>query len=484
MYMGNFELRLPVSNMFSILIFFAWAFTTSATLITQWTGIIIMTITEWACALRHRSGICVLTMLTVKRKTGHISVLERCSSLTVALMLMIASPCCSCAALNVTGIPEWLKPAVKRSLNAVWSEIPDSPEIDREATLGIVALRLFAGYDIDVKVTGDEPAVVFQPSVSSDIKPSVIITAPELRGMASKWFEHDTSGMTIEICGLVESIPQVALTWADEALRDHVRSIIERRLPGWEFSQQIYISRTTTIINLSFRPGTPLILSFQPALYSRTVPAVFTSDLEARLIPELSPLIGLPVKWAELHRVEIEQFAYDYLRERHAVANLRANVDIKFTAGTVSQLEARVDSEDFMFSLWVSACAGIEGKYPEAGTLFAFRPAIKFNPELYAELILSLDEFDELHRLGWRFEPVNNFWAGVEMQWPENEYFLRFHYNPVRFHRFYAWYRWSPELEVHECSLGYNIDDHISVEIYYYNACGDDKIGLRGMWHL
>ena len=418
-------------------------------------------------------------MLWVKTRTGRILASARCSSVVLALILTACSPC---YALKVSGVPEWLAGAVSRSLNAVWLEIPDSPEIDKYATLELVASRLFAGYDVKVSPYASEPAVIF--SVHDEvIAPEVRISPPELRGMSASWFENDTAGMSEDVCALLEGVPQSALTWADEALRERLGRMVKERLPGWEFSQQIYISRESTLITLTFRPSSQMVLAVKPSIYSRTIPAMFRSDLEAKLLPEFSPLIGLPVKWAEKHSSEIESHAREFLSDRHSVENLRADVRVNFTADTVSGLEASVNSEDFMFQLWVAAYAGIEGRYPEAGVFFGFGPHTRLNPEVYAEVVFSLDEFDVTRRIGGRFEPINNFWAGIEVQWPENKYFLRFQYSPVKIRRPYALWRWSPDLEAHEAALGYRIDEHVSIELYYDNT-GEDKVGIRGMWHL
>ena len=39
------------------------------------------------------------------------------------------------------------------------------------------------------------------------------------------------------------------------------------------------------------------------------------------------------------------------------------------------------------------------------------------------------------------------------------------------------------ELRMHEAALGYRLDEHVSIELYYDNT-GEDKVGIRGMWHL
>ena len=418
-------------------------------------------------------------MRRVRTKTEHISVSARCSSLALVLLLAVCAPC---HALTVSGVPVWLEGAVTRSLNAVWSEIPNSPGVDREATLQVVAGRLFAGYDVKVNPDRDKPAVIFLAQ-GEILRPDVKIIMPELRGMALSWFEQDISGMSEDVSAIAGEIPQSALTWADEALRERLGQVVSERLPGWEFTQQIYISPEDTLITLSFRPSAKMVLAVKPSMYSRTIPAMFRSDLEAKLIPALSPLIGLPVEWTNKHKADIERMAREFLENRNSVENLRADVNVKFRADTVSELEARAESKDFMFQVWVAAYAGIEGRYPEAGTFFAFRPGGKFLPEFYIELIFSLDEFDITRRLGGRFEVAPHFWAGAEVQWPDNKYFLRLLYDPLKVRRPYVYWRWSPELETHEAALGYRVDEHVSVEIYYNNS-DEDKLGIRGMWQL
>ena len=420
-------------------------------------------------------------MLTETRKTKLISGLAKCFSFL--LIFCFSRFCQPCYALSVSGVPVWLKNAVTRSLSAVWSEIPDSPEIDREGTLTLVASRLFAGYSVRVKLVNNSPDIKFTANPDEIIKPEIKLNVPELREMASKWFINDIAGMDKKIFALVENLPQSAFTWSDEALKEAISKIINSTLPGWEFSQQIFISENSTLINITFRPGTDMILAVKPALFSRTIPAMFRTDLEAKLLPELAPLIGIPVKWAQLHKNDIERTAREFLEDKHSVENLKADVSINFSPGRISGIDANVDSKNFTFQMWVAAYAGIEGKYPEAGIFFGYHPDMSFNAEIYTELIFSLNDFDVTRRLGARLELLNNFWAGVELQWPDNEYFIRAQYIPVKIRRPYALWRWSPELKQNEAALGYRIDEHVSIEIYY-NDSNSDKFGVRGMWHL
>lgn len=346
----------------------------------------------------------------------------------------------------------------------------------------LVAARLFTGYDVKVRAGKTGPSVKFTVN-DAIIPPTVKLVLPELRGPALSWLEGDVSGLSDDVAALVSKIPQSALIWSDEALRERVSRMITQRLPGWEFTQQIFLSEGSTLITLSFRPSPKMVLAVKPSMYSHTIPAMFRSDLEAKLIPELSPLIGVPVKWAEAHKADIEEVVRLSLEDRHTVENLRANMRINFRADTVSDVDVQADSEDFMFQLWVAAYAGMEDRYPEAGVFFGFQPNASFSPEVYCELIFSLNDFDVTRRLGLRFETIEHLFAGVEYQWPGDEYFLRLQYIPVKIRRPYGLWRYSPKLGSHEAALGYRLDEHVSIEIYY-DSTGKDEIGIRGMWHL
>ena len=388
-----------------------------------------------------------------------------------------------CPALEVFGLPEWLKPAVVRSLSAVWDEIPRGVNVDREGTLGLVAKRLFLGYDAGVSTDGKgEPIVRFTPQ--DGMRWEVRASIPELREMAAAWFTSDIQGMEEEAAALLRGLPSAALAWADGALKGALASLIEKRLPGWEFSVQATLGDTEGTLTITFRPEPPLVLALKPALSSRTIPAMFRSDLEARLIPGFSPLIGLPVAWVERHRAGVEEAARAFLEERNAVDNMRAKVDVTFTPGPVSGLDARVDSSRFLFQVWVAAYAGLKGRYPEAGVFFGWNTAhlTGLDLELYIEGILDLDDFGWTQRLGARAQFFHDFWAGMEREWPEEKWFYRIQWGGGHVRRPYLWWRWNPDAG-HEAAVGYRVDGHISIEVYY-DGTGSDKVGVRGLWSL
>ena len=397
-------------------------------------------------------------------------------------LILSAAPC---PALTLSGLPEWLEPSVLRSLEAVWDEIPDAPGVDRIGTLSVVAARLFAGYRV---VVSPGPAVSFERGGTPHW--SVRISLPELREPVLEWFGSDIRGLDGEIASLLAELPSEALSWADVALRHRIGEILERRLPGWDFSVQVALGGAEAVLTLSFRPRQPLVLAITPSLYSATMPVMFQSDLEAKLVPGLSPLIALPVEWVARHRDRVEALARKFLEDRNSVSNLRARVKVTFVPGPVSRMDALVDSDRLLFQVWVAAYAGIEGRYPEAGLFLGWNTAhlTGLDLELYGEAVMDLEDFGLTRRLGVRFRPLGDLRVGMEVEWPKERWFYRVLWDPHRVRRPYFWWRHAPGWG-HEASLGYRFNEHLSVEIHY-SGIGEDrgekkeKLGLRGVLSL
>ena len=403
-----------------------------------------------------------------------------------AASIFLIAVCGPCYALSAAGVPGWMEPAVIRSLNAVWAEIPNAPDVDREGTLELVASRLFAGYDVtvsdDASGSSRGPCVSFVSHGATAW--NVRLAVPELRDMARSWFEADVLGMEEELLALLDAVPVEALTWADDALKNAIKSVSDRRLPGWDFSVQAALGGSGADLTVSFRPRPPLVLAMRPSLYSGTMPAMFQSDLEAKLAAGLSPLIGLPVEWAARHKFDVEEAARVFLEDRHTVENMKAEVKAVFEPGPMSRLDASVDSDRFRFKVWVAAYAGLEGRYPEAGIFLGWNTArlTGIALELYAEATAELDDFETKRRLGGRIELFDNFMVGAEVEWPKDLLFWRVQWGPRRVRRPYIWWRWNHDAG-HEGALGYRVDEHISIELFY-DGTGSDKIGLRGLWAL
>lgn len=400
--------------------------------------------------------------------------------LGAAAFLLVSFPVPG-SALTLSGLPEWLEPSVLKSLEAVWREIPEAPNVDRAETLSLVASRLFAGYRVSVAPGSDGPRVVFEQEKTP--RWSVRVSYPELREPVLSWFVSDLRGLDGEVASLLSDLPAEALPWADLSLKKRMGELLEQRLPGWDFSVQAALGNTEAVLTLSFRPRQPLVLAVTPSLYSATMPVMFQSDLEAKLLPGLSPLIALPVEWVAHHRDRVEALAREFLEDRNSVSNLRARVNVSFVPGPVSKMDALVDSDRFLFQVWVAAYAGLEGRYPEAGLFLGWNTEhlTGLDLDLYGEAVVELEDFGVTHRLGVRFRPFGDLRVGMEIEWPEGIWFYRVLWDPHRVRRPYFWWRYAPEWG-HEASLGYRFNEHVSVEIHYNG--NDDRIGLKGILSL
>jgi hypothetical protein len=375
-------------------------------------------------------------------------------------------------------LPAWLEAHVTRGLSAVWSEIPAGTQ--RLETLSLVAQRLFSGYDVTV-TAGDDggPRVLFEAKepVSWDVVPAV----PDLRAPVAEWFARDSQGLEGEISPLLKGLPVEALSWADSALRDRVEEIVERRLPGWDFSLLVRVDAGRPALQISFRARQPLVLAVSSSIFSSTLPVMFQADLRAKLLSGLSPLIGLPVEWAARHRADAELLARDFLKDRSTVSNTRSKVEVSFVPGQVARVNAAVNSESFIFQVWVAAYAGIRERYPEAGLLAGWnmKHLTDVALELYNETIVGMGDFSLNNRLGLRFPVLSGFHVGAEVEWPEGEIWYRAWWDPRRVRRLYAWWRYSAGCG-RNGALGYRVSEYISVEILYDDRY-DDKVGLRGV---
>ena len=386
--------------------------------------------------------------------------------------------------MTVEGLPGWLESHVLRGLTAVWREIPAGSE--RFETLALVARRLFTGFDVAVlpAVTGiaGEPRVVF--TARGAIPWSALVVVPELRAPVSSWFARDVAGMDGEVALLLDGLPAEALSWADSALHEQVEAIAGRRLSGWDFSLLIRLEDGRGVLQVSFRPRQPLVLAVTPSIFSSTLPVMFQADLTAKLISGLSPVIGLPVSWIAAHRQDVERLAQEFLEDRNAVSNTRSRVEVGFVPDQISRVDATVNSERFIFQLWLAGYVGIEGRYPEAGLLLGWntRRLTGVDLELYSETIMDLGDFGLTTRLGGSLPLWKNFRVGLEVEWPEQEIWYRAWWSSNRIRRPYAWWRYNSEYG-HNAALGYRINEHISIEIHYDNRY-EDKIGLRGILQL
>ena len=388
-------------------------------------------------------------------------------------------------AFSIKGMPDWAASSIIRSIEAVWNEIKVSiPKEEQKATLEIVVEQLFLGYEIiDLDLTDtDSPKITFE-STGDSVNWGTEINLPQLRYPTDEWFRKDIEGLDSEIGALINSVPIEALSWMDTALREQIKILIENRISGWDFSIIVRLNDERKLMQISFTPVQPYILALTPRVRSNALPVMFHSDLSAKLIADMSPIIGIPVSWANQHEDDISQFAVNKLEARNAVSTIHASVTAKFTPEQISKIDTSIDSERFFFSLKLAGYAGIRDKAPELWLTAGWKTANYTNLplDIYSESYITLDEFKFYTRLGGRLEIYNGVMIGAEMAFPDDSLWYRLWWDD-RKRKPYFWWRWNADFG-HNFALGVRLRDDLAIELHY-DEYYRDKISIKGIFQF
>jgi hypothetical protein len=236
-------------------------------------------------------------------------------------------------------------------------------------------------------------------------------------------------------------------------------------------------------MQISFTPVQPYILALSPKVKSNALPVMFHSDLSAKLVADMSPIIGIPVSWAKQHEEDISQFAVSKLEARNAVNTIQASVSAKFSPEQISKLDTSIDSEKFFFSLKLAGYAGVRERVPELWLTAGWKTDnfTGLPLDLYSESYITLEEFKFYTRLGGRFEVYNGVMIGAEMAFPGDSLWYRLWWDD-RKRKPYFWWRWNVDFG-HNFALGVRLRDDLAIELHFDDAYRD-KISLRGIFQF
>jgi hypothetical protein len=405
-------------------------------------------------------------------------------ALFLAAALSLATVRSAQAAVIVKGFPVWAEPLARRSLNAVWEQIPSSqPPEERARVLALVGERLFEGYTItSIDVGADPVTVAFRPL--EERAWTVALIAPSLSSPLDGWFVEDLQGADAVLAGLLEGLPPSALSWAGRTLEEAVDQTLRARLPGWRTSTLFRSEGGAWSLEVRFIPEGTLLLAFEPRLSSMTLPvSLLRTDLKEDVHERLEPLLGLPVDWLGHHSDEIELWAGERLRERSVVDKMKGQVDVSFKAERISAVDVAIESHRYVLWAWASAYAGTEDRYPEVGLHLGRRatPFSGWEGELYYEGVLEMNDFSLENRWGFRWSPWGDVWLGAELVYPGERLWGRVSLGG-RIGSPYLWWRFSEE-DSHNLGLGYRLNEYISLELHY-DGDDDDSLSLRAVGNL
>ena len=207
------------------------------------------------------------------------------------------------------------------------------------------------------------------------------------------------------------------------------------------------------------------------------------SSLREDLTAGFAPVIGVPVPWLERHMEDFKQFGNTILLEESLVDRAKAEPELAIKFGPVSEVDIDLESRRYAAWIWAAVYAGAEYKYPEIGVHFGRRAQIfpHWDIELYTEFIVALNDWGLEARLGMRWSPWRNVWLGGEWSDFEDRWWVRASLDSKP-RSPYAWIRYSESGETNG-SIGYRINDFISVEVHY-DSRSDAPWNVRALVNL
>ncbi len=427
------------------------------------------------------------------RTSLFLTACTRAAALLLAGALLFVSPSFGKVPgeITVRGMPSWLEMTVEKSLGAVWRELSSrsSREEERLRVLRLVVERLYPGYLLESLdfLSSEEMEVSFSSQEGNPEKGEsweIRLLAPSLGLPFSEWFRKDTEPLARTLSKGLRGVPSLALGWGDVAFRDFLAREVKKTLPGWHGAPVVRLREgSTPEMEISFTPDPPLVLALLPSLQSETLPVILRQDLKEGMLKDLSPLVGLPVAWLNLHAEEVEFWSASLLRERNVASRADADLSVQFQAEQLSRIRVSVESPFYVLQGWIAGYAGSDGHYPELGLHLGKRFSSRKNGmELYGEWIVEANDFSLESRWGARWSPWKDVLLGGEFAWPGGDLWWRLWADSREVRSPYLWWRYNPEGE-HNGALGWRINEHFSLELYY-DERAQDQLSLRAVGNL
>lgn len=385
--------------------------------------------------------------------------------MAAALILQLATA--AAAAVRVEGLPPWLTKAATRSMEAVWGEIdPKQDEESRLAIAGLVARRLFEGYDIET-LGLDAQDLVLRLKANHHTEWEVEAGMPSLASPLAGWMQEDWERARGALEERIRDLPLEALAWADSSLRTEVARILEAEIPGWQGSLIVRAGEGKSTLRVALTPQQPLVLAVNPKSTSTSLPSLIHSGIRDDLMAGLSSLIGLPVAWVARHERQVAQWASEELQDESFVESLKVDVRVAVKPQPVTDLSVRLESRRYTIWAWAAGYAGTSDRFPEAGIHLGRKAQLfpRWEIELYGEALVFLNDWDLETRAGFRWSPWDRIWLGIERAWPDEATWWRLWLDgPVRSP--YGWFRGSDDGEL-SFGVGYRLNENLSIELHY-----------------
>ena len=177
-----------------------------------------------------------------------------------AALLLVGTPGgCFAQSLRVEGVPEWLTLPARKSLEAVWREIPqDQPASARFRLLSVVASRLFQGYRLEREAgEGTEELRLRLVSLNAPRPWRVEVRPGIWEEPVARWVSEDLEGLGETLAAGLEGVPPEAFAWGDQAFDAWVADLLTPRLPGWRATREVRPSERGDSVGAAPSPRAP-----------------------------------------------------------------------------------------------------------------------------------------------------------------------------------------------------------------------------------
>ena len=403
-----------------------------------------------------------------------------------AALLLVGTPGgCLAQSLRVEGIPEWLALPARKSLEAVWREIPqDQPASARFRLLSVVASRLFQGYRLEREEgEGTEELRLRLVSLGAPRPWRVEMRPGTWEEPVARWVSGDLEGLGEILAAGLEGVPPEAFAWGDQAFDAWVADLLAPRLPGWRATREVRPSEEGTLLVLHLRPEPPLMLALTPRISSSSLPTLLHSELREDLLRGYSSFVGVPVPYFRKHQKEAEAWGGDLLQGSNLVQKALATPEVKVKGDQIATVDVRLESRRYTVWAWAAAYSGTGDRSTEVGLHVGRRVQIlpRWDMEGYGEWVVEGVHGAVESRWGLRWSPWGDVWLGAERVYPGGSWWGRFQVDP-RLHKPYVWARFGEGGQT-QTALGWRLSEYLSLELHY-DSRDEDPWSLRAIGNL
>jgi hypothetical protein len=269
-----------------------------------------------------------------------------------------------------------------------------------------VANRVFTGYNTErvLIAPGRETAVDFYVRPWGAVTGEVEV-AVHLSGTDELWFglfKEETDSLRLAAERILKGISVDAVDWAGILAKKEIREAIEKRMPYFKATVDIYFDGAARV-DIVLLPVGRSVQGINYELRSYTVPALVLNDARKRLGDYAGKLRGLPVEFVARHEDEIKQMIKAHAEKERIARQYGLKAEVGLSAGDDADVAVALDSDEYRF--WVEGYIDIARADSNASGRAHVGRLISRRDEIFLEATFYANE------VRWEFDP------GISRRW-------------------------------------------------------------------